>query len=287
MGRHVIARCVTAGAFIVLLAGTFAASRAGAQGAAPGPSLVERGKYLATIGICESCHTPKDAQENGLPGKALSGGHRVGGILASNITPDRETGIGAWSDQQIIDAIRNGKRPNGEPVRPPMGVFFYRGLSDGDVRAIVAYLRSVPAVSNAVARLDGRGPPPSFDPVQNVSAPDPKDKLALGKYLAENVAHCFQCHTPRKDGGALDLARMGAGGNAYPARGGGQAIAPNITPTRLASWTDEQIKTAITNGVRPDGGQLAPVMDFELYSKFTPDDLDALVAFVRSVPAVN
>ncbi len=258
----------------------------GASALAQDASLVERGRYLATIGICDSCHTPQDAQGAPLKGMELAGGHRVGGLLSSNITPDEETGIGAWTDQQIIDAIRNGKRPNGETVRPPMGVFFYRNISDADMAAIVAYLRSVPAVRNRVERLESRVPATALAPVQTVSAPDRSDKRDYGKYIGETIAHCYQCHTPRKDG-LPDAARWGAGGNAYTARGGGQVTAPNITQTNLASWTDEQVKQAITKGVRPDGSTLAAVMDFDRYARFSAGDLDALVAYMRTVPAAN
>lgn len=248
--------------------------------------LVERGRYLAAIGICESCHTPKDAQGVSLDGRAFAGGHRVGGILGSNITPDRETGIGAWSDQQIIDAIRNGKRPNGETVRPPMGVFFYRSISDDDALALVAYLRTLQPISNEVKRVEGRGPAPVFAPVHDVPAPNRQDRLAYGRYLGETVAHCYQCHTPRKDG-MPDLSRAGAGGNTYTARGGGQVTASNITEATLSTWTDDEIKSAITKGLRPDGSTLAAVMDFDLYSQFSPDDLGALVAYMRSVPVTK
>jgi len=276
MSPFVLGRAVIAGAFV------FMACSALAQDAAE----VERGRYLAAIGICDSCHTPQDAQGSSLNGMELAGGHRVGGILASNITPDMDTGIGAWTDQQIVDAIRNGKRPNGETVRPPMGVFFYRNMSDQDVAAIVAYLRSIPAMRNRVERIESRSPAPTLAPVQSVSAPDRNDRLAYGKYLGETIAHCYQCHTPRQNG-LPDLTKLGAGGNAYTARGGGQVTAPNITQANLAAWTDDQVKAAITKGVRPDGSKLAAVMDFDSYERFSAGDLDALVAYMRSVPAVQ
>ena len=256
---------------------------AGAAAFAQEALSIDRGQYLVTIGICGSCHTPKDAQGNSIPSQFLGGGHRVGGIFASNITPDKDTGLGAWTDAQIVEAIRNGRRPDGEPVRPPMGVHFYRGLSDADVQAVVAYLRTVKPVRNLVERVESRGPSPTFDPVANVSAPSRSDKLAWGQYVGETIAHCFQCHTPRK-GGLPDRSRLGAGGNSYTARGGGQVAASNITPAHIGTWTDDQLKDAITKGVRPDGGQLAPVMDFEMYAQLTPYDLDALVAYIRSLP---
>jgi mono/diheme cytochrome c family protein len=110
-------------------------------------SAVERGQYLVTIGICGSCHTQVDAGGKRIASRYLAGGAKVGGLNTPNLTSDRETGLGNWTDEQIIEAIRNGRRPDGSPVRPPMGVFFYRDLSDTDVRAIVAYLRTLPAVN--------------------------------------------------------------------------------------------------------------------------------------------
>jgi len=244
------------------------------------------GEYLVTIGICASCHSPKDAEGKIVPGKHLSGGQRVGGLLASNLTSDIETGLGAWTDEQIIASIRNGIRPDGAPVRPPMGTFFYRDLSDVDVKAIVAYLRTVPAIKNPVERIGAQRSATSLDPVSAVAEIDPTNKLARGRYLAVTVSHCFQCHTPRING-LPDLKRLGAGGNTYTARGGGTVVASNITPAQLGSWSDDQIKAAITKGVRPDGGQLVGVMDFSMYARMDPEDLSALVAYLRSLPPME
>jgi mono/diheme cytochrome c family protein len=239
---------------------------------------VARGKYLVTIGICGGCHTPN-----------LAGGRRTGGLLSANITPDKETGIGAWSDEQIIEALRNGKRPDGSDVRPPMGVFFYRNISDSDARAIVAYLRQVPPVRTTFERAPVSAPPPAYGPkVTSVADTPHSDKIAYGKYLAVTVAHCMQCHTPRANG-LPDLTREGAGGNTYGAPGGGSVVSANLTPGNpngIAGWTDAQVKQVITKGVRPNGGQLVPVMDFEFYDQMTPEDLDALVAYLRTLKPV-
>jgi mono/diheme cytochrome c family protein len=249
-------------------------------------SAVDRGRYLMAIGICESCHTPKDAEGKSDKERYLAGGHRVGGLLSSNLTSDSETGLGSWTDEQIIASIRNGVRPDGGPVRPPMGTYFYRNLSDADVKAIVAFLRTAPAIKNPVERLAARGPAPKFEPVQNVLDPDRGDMLVYGRYLAETIGHCFQCHTPRING-QPDQARLGAGGNTYTARGGGTIMAPNITPTRLGSWSDDQIKSAITKGVRADGGQMASVMDYDLYARMTESDLSAMIAYLRKIPPIS
>lgn len=269
-------------AHIAVLSAITVAASGGGAGA---QSLVERGRYLVAIGICESCHTPRDKEGLPVPGMSLAGGtpSRTGGT-SSNITPDPDTGIGRWSDQQIIDAMRNGKRPDGSMVGPPMPIPFYKSMSDSDARAIVAYLRTVPPVRNPVARkaLD-----PKYGPdVGTVADVATSDKLAYGEYLATVVAHCMPCHSPRV-GGRIEPARAGAGGNRYGVPGtGGTVVSPNLTPANadgIASWTDAQIKTAITTGVRPNGSRIAGAMETSGYRSMTAGDLDAIVAFLRTL----
>lgn len=247
--------------------------------AVPAEDAVARGKYLATIGICASCHMPN-----------FAGGRRTGGNLSANLTPDKETGLGAWNDDEIVEAIRNGKRPDGGPVRPSMGVFWYHDLSDTDVRAIVAFLRQLPPVRVTFSRLPVTAPPPVLRPAVTSVADVPRsDKVAYGGYIVGAVSHCLQCHTPRAKNGQPDFTRLGAGGNKLNVPGGGTAIAPNLTPGNpngIVGWTDAQVKDAITKGVRPDGGKMVPVMDFEFYEHMTAEDLDAVVAFLRSLKPV-
>jgi mono/diheme cytochrome c family protein len=249
-----------------------------ASGPARADDAVERGKYLVTIGICQGCHLSN-----------LAGGRRTGGNISANITSDRETGIGAWTDEQIIEAIRNGKRPDGSRVRPSMGVFWYNELSDTDIRAIVVYLRTVPPVRLKHERSAEAGRLPALrPPVKSVPDVPPTDKVAYGNYLFSAVAHCMNCHTPRGES-QPDLTKPGGGGNTYNVPGGGVAIAANLTPGNpygIAKWTDDQVKQAITHGIRPDGSKLIPVMDFELYEHMTPEDLDAIVAYLRSLKPV-
>jgi mono/diheme cytochrome c family protein len=265
-----IGRSILMGLVAVL---ALASGSASAQDAA-----VERGKYLVTVGICQGCHMQN-----------LAGGRRTGGNISANITPDRETGIGAWTDEQVIEAIRNGKRPDGSRVRPSMGVYWYHDLSDTDVRAIVAYLRIVPPVRAQHERSPEAGALPVLRPrIDRVADVPPSDKVAYGHYLVTAVAHCMVCHTPRGQG-EPDLSRIGAGGNTNNVRGGGVAISANLTPgnpSGIAKWTDDQVKQAITKGVRPDGSKLIPVMDFELYQHFTSEDLDAIVVYLRSLKPV-
>ncbi len=253
--------------------------------------LLERGRYLVQgVVACGNCHTPQG------PNGPLAGQELAGGLVfeeppftavASNLTPDKATGIGAWTDAQIITAIREGKRPDGSLIGPPMPIGLYRGLSDRDVKAIVAYLRSVPAVKNAVAKSVYRMPlPPSYGPpVGRVAAVSSTDKLAYGRYLAGPLGHCVECHSTPGPQGVPDLAnKLGAGGMTFNGPWG-QSVASNITPTTLGKWSDDDIKKVIATGVRPDGSRLKPPMGTSYYARMSAADLAALVAYLRSLPA--
>jgi len=209
---------------------------------------------------------------------------------APDITPDPDTGIGKWTDAQIITAIRDGKRPDGRTLGPPMPFFFYRGISDDDAAAIVAYIRTVKPIHHAVGPSEYTAPLPASygPPVEHVTAPPKTDKVAYGGYLAGPIAHCMDCHTPFASPGKLDLSRLGAGGRELHMPGSDTAhvISRNITPDPdqgIGKWSDADIKRAITQGIRPDGTKLVRTMAFDWYAKIAPADLDALVAYLRSL----
>jgi len=130
-------------------------SQAQAQQAFQDPTVLERGRYLVeTAAFCGLCHTTRGVEGRLLPGMELAGGRilaeRGFRAVAPNITPNPETGIGRWSDAGIAAAIRNGQRPDSSLIGPPMPVEFYRGISDRDLGAMVAYLRTVPPVRHAM-----------------------------------------------------------------------------------------------------------------------------------------
>lgn len=253
----------------------------------------ERGAYLVnSIVACGNCHTPKNPDWNEPPGRQLAGGTVIEAppftAVAPNITQDPETGIGAWSDFRIALAIREGTRPDGSIIGPPMPIEFYAKISDRDVEAIVAYLRTVRPVGNRTAKSVYRIPlPKSWGNAAGDPDPPPADdKVAYGAYLAGPLGHCMECHTPmRADGGRRDMARIGAGGPPVPGPLGDVAP-PNITPdkgTGIGRWTDGEIKRAITQGVSRDGRKLAPPMAFAYYARMSIRDLDAVVAYLRSL----
>jgi mono/diheme cytochrome c family protein len=256
---------------------------------------VERGKYLVEgIVGCGNCHTPQGP--NGpMPGKALAGGlefEHPGFFKAysTNITPDPETGIGKWTDAQLKIAIREGRRPDGTLIRPPMPFGLYRNMSDADLDAVVAYLRTVPAVKNTTPASSYAIPLPSAygPPIDKpIVAPPRSDKVAYGAYLAGPLGHCLECHTPPAANGQAQYATLlGAGGRQFPGPWG-LSVAKNITSDPeegLGKWTDAEIERAIRKGVDRQGQPLKPPMGFAYYDTISAEDMAALIAYLRSLP---
>lgn len=219
---------------LVAIVGAILGGTAGAQGTDRlGTDLVARGRYVVeTIGACGNCHTPKGPTGD-LPGRHLAGGAVFDEppfrAVAPNITPDPETGIGRWTDAQIALAIREGRRPDGSIIGPPMPIELYRGLSDRDLAAIVAYLRTVPPVSNPLPRSEYRIPlPPSYGPPVTVvadppdEAPSPADATSPAPWaIARNA-------TP-------PWWRAGRATGPGPARAASPSTAPGAPPSRGTS----------------------------------------------------
>jgi mono/diheme cytochrome c family protein len=207
---------------------------AGAAAATDAASLA-RGKYLVEgVVACGNCHIARGAKGEPLFDKGLSGGMAFDdpafNAVASNITPDMETGIGKWTDAQLAKAIREGIRPDKSVIGPPMPIAFYRHFSDSDLAAIIAYLRAQPPVKNPVAksRYNIALPPAYGPPITSVKSTPASNKRAYGEYLA-NIGHCMECHTPRDDKGMLQLDKLGAGGQKIPGPWG-ESVSRNLTP---------------------------------------------------------
>jgi mono/diheme cytochrome c family protein len=269
----------------VLVMGVVAA----AAGQAAAETLLERGTYLMnSIVNCGNCHTPQN--ENGpIPGMELAGGlvieEEAFTVVSQNITP-HETGIGGWTDEELETAIREGIRPDGSLIGPPMPFEVYRGLSDTDVAAIIAYLRQVEPVENETPpnAYDIPLPPAYGPPVDSVPDVDRGDPVAYGEYLAGPAGHCIVCHSgPGPHGGPDIVNALGAGGFSFHGPWG-ISVASNLTPTGIGHYSDEELKTIITTGVRPDGSHLLPPMPVAGYANMTDEDVDAIIAYLRSLP---
>jgi mono/diheme cytochrome c family protein len=259
-------------------------------------SPIERGAYLVNaVMTCHNCHTP---MTSGGPdfSRALSGGPQVFDepsftVRGANITPDLETGIGKWTDADIKRAMRKGVRPNGVALAPIMPTGFYEILTERDLDAIVAYLRSAKPVKNEVAgpvyktAIERHVYPGGEKPMPEGDMSDP---VKRGFYLA-TIAHCMECHTPVV-GGRHDYAKSaGKGGSEFKGPWG-VSTARNISSHKekgIGAWSDDEIKRAITQGLHRDGSKLKPPMGFAYYAQMTQQDLSALVAWLRTVPPVE
>ena len=251
----------------------------------------ERGEYLVRGPMgCGNCHTPQGPDGPDMA-KELAGGQLVIDdemmkAYTANITPGGA--IAGWSDAELARAIREGIRPDGSLIGPPMPFPLYRKLSDTDVTAIVAFLRTLPPVENQPPKSQYNIPlPPAYGPPVGHVADTPRGPtVEYGAYIAGPVAHCLECHTPMgPDGRFLYDTALGQGGFEFPGPWG-LSVSANITSSEdgLAGYTDAQLATMITEGVRPDGRHMLPPMPYPYLAKMTPDDLAALILYLRTIP---
>lgn len=261
--------------------------------ATAGTSL-ERGAYLVeAVMACDNCHTPRGP--NGLDmERRFSGGSEVWDtpafrVQGSNITPDRDTGIGGWSDDDIKRMLTQGVRPDGVRVAPQMPYHSYRVLTPGDLDSVVRYIRTIKPVRNAmpppVYRTAAYAGPPPGPAVDTDSVPS--DPVARGSYLA-SLAYCMACHSRRPDG-VVDVKNW-AGKGGFEMKGHfGSVIVSNITSHRekgIGALTDAQLRRALTEGVGHDGRRFSlPMARQAYYSRMTEQDLNAIIAWMRTIPA--
>ena len=178
----------------ILAIGIGATAFARPAAAADHEALLKRGAYLINGPVaCANCHTPRAPDFSFLPGMDFAGGFRIVDpafdVYTANITQDKETGIGAWTDAQIITAIREGKTREGKINFPPMPVPTYNNMSDDDVKAIVAYLRTVKPVHHEVPESKYNVPQQAMPPAKGLPAPSAANKVASGRYIVTALAH--------------------------------------------------------------------------------------------------
>jgi mono/diheme cytochrome c family protein len=262
------------------------------SGPARAQTAIERGGYLVnTVMTCQNCHTPKgpggDVTEKAFSG-GLSWDEPPFKVSASNITQDKETGIGNWTPAQLKSFLMTGIRPNGVPVAPLMPTGFYRILTPGDLDAIVAYLRTIKPIRNEVPSPEYRVPMrqmhvPGVDKPENPASLG--NQVRRGFYLA-TIAHCMECHTPMDKGERLFSSRLGTGGMEFPGPWG-KSVSRNITSDKdagIGAWSNAEIKRAITQGISRDGSKLKPPMGYGYYARMTDADVDAIIAWLRTLP---
>jgi mono/diheme cytochrome c family protein len=256
--------------------------------------VVKRGEYLARAADCEACHTAPG-------GPSYAGGLAIelpfGTLYSTNITADKETGIGNYTDQDFLNAVHRGIRKDGTRLYPAMPYPSYTYMTDDDALAIKAYLFSLPPVQ-AANRADtlsfpynqrwAMGPWSLVFNADSRFAPNTSQTAQWnrGAYLAEALAHCGECHTPRNLAFALDNRKkfggaLTAGWRAY-----------NITPdkaTGIGAWSDDEVFAYLAQGHAVGRGTASGPMGEAVdasFSHMAPEDIHALVAYLRSVPPI-
>jgi len=264
------------------------------------PQRLERGRYLAngTSG-CIYCHSEHDLlkRDEPIPASQRGAGQVLpylglpGRIVASNITPDPQTGAGSWTDDQLARAIREGIGHDGRTLFPIMPYARFHSMSDEDLASIVVYLRSLPPVRHElpateiifpVKYLIRNAPEPLQSPV---ASPDTSDRMAYGKYLT-TITGCEDCHTPYHNG--QKVPGMDFAGGFLLQVTGETAAAANLTPHASGiDYYDESLFLQAMHTGTVRARKLSPLMPFALYGNMTDDDLKAIFTYLRTLKPVK
>ena len=256
-------------------------------------SSVQNGQYVAKAAGCAGCHS--DTKAGAVPfagGRALA--TPFGTFYGPNLTPDKTTGLGNWSEANFQRAVRLGERPDGAHYFPAFPYPSFAGMSDTDVRDLWAYLRSLAPTNNPNRAHELRFPFGwrflvtfwkwmYFTPGPFIPAPQASAVVNRGAYLVGVLGHCGECHTPRNLLGGLKTDSLFAGAKIAEGR------VPNLTPTRLKKWSDAGLKEYLLTGQTPGGDIAAEPMSEVITnttSQLTADDLMATIAYLRSVRAL-
>jgi mono/diheme cytochrome c family protein len=254
------------------------------------------GREMFFAGGCASCHAVPKQQDTTRLGGGLALGSPFGTFYVPNISPDRQDGIGGWSEIQFVAAMTQGVSPAGEHLFPAFPYTSYRNMRPGDLRDLFAFLKTLPPVAGRAREHDLRFP---FNIRRAVGiwkllflnaetfVPDPSRSAQWnrGAYLVNGPGHCAECHSPRNAFGAV-IARLRFTGGPSPDGHGG---VPNITQYKLKSWTEQDIAETLNDGMTPDAGLVGGRMIEVVFNmaKLTAADRMAIAAYIKSLPAVE
>lgn len=279
-----------------------------AQGKAPGPTKAAnpsaqlvRGRYLVeNVTPCFACHSTINGKGDlrPLPGRKGAGDFFTDEtapfrIIASNITPDRETGAGSWTDAQFARAIREGIGHDGRRLFPVMPYLFFRRISDQDLAAVIAYLRSLPPVKNPLPKTPVPDPfkamlPPPMPVKGPVPPPEMSNPIRRGEYLV-SFALCIECHTPLSEKGEPMMNLALAGGRLLKGPWG-SAHSANLTPdaSGIPHYDEKQFIQMMRTGKAAGAGRkLNPIMLTSYFRGMTDDDLKAIFAYLKTLKPVS
>jgi len=261
------------------------------------PKSQTEGEYLVeSVAICFECHSERDYSKPGWPippgrkgsGRILRGEGTPDPIVAPNISPDKESGIGAWSDEEIKRAIIAGIGREGRRLHPEMPYLYFNLLSAPALDAIVKYLRSIPPVHSALPKMPNYVPGPNPPRVQmdSIQLTAHSGAIKRGQYLVR-LAGCETCHTPRDSAGFIKGMDF-AGGSVFRHAGGEADAASNLTPdpTGIGSYTEQQFIQIIRTG-RSGRRAINSAMPWLFYRQMTDSDLRAIFAYLKALPPIS
>ena len=263
--------------------------------------LVTQGQYLFAIAGGCACHTvPKETHHTG--GRAFP--IPLGEVFSTNITSDKETGLGNWSDQQINDSLRAGIRRDGSRLLPVMPYEAYSGMAQQDLKALISYMRTFKPVKKATPELKTWLPlvrqaavplyVKTFAQFSNSPAQAPSGGVERGRYLVNHVAICGDCHTPRNSLGVPNRSLYLAGASAKNGPLGEEV--PNITPdkeTGIGDWKREDIAELLIAGIKPDFDNVQGLMHEVIqgtsygYKDMKREDALAIADYLKSIPPIK
>lgn len=260
-------------------------------------NTLERGEYLLHAGGCTTCHT--EDVDGAVP---LAGGRAMespfGTFYSPNITPDPDSGIGNWSDEDFVNALWDGESPDGDHYFPAFPYTAYTGVSRADLLAIKTYLFSLDPVQRDNREHDlawymssrlaaGAWKKLNFAAIRFVPEPNQSESWNRGAYLVRHLGHCGECHTPRSKTGVLQQDREMAGSVL------GEEAIPNITPDRvdgIGRWSVSDIEYFLDIGMLPDGDFAGSSMGSVIEdntSNLTRDDRLAIAEYLKALPPVR
>lgn len=260
--------------------------------------LIKKGEYVTRAAGCFSCHT--DTKNSG---KEFAGGRALptpfGIFYSPNITADLDTGIGRWSDDDFLAAVKSGLRPDGSHLFPVFPYTSYTLMTDQDVLAIKAYLLSLPPIKQHNKEHTVSAPfnwrwtvgfwkMLFFDEDEFTPDTAQNTEWNRGAYLVTGLAHCGECHTQRNAAGAIDKSMWMAGTQDGPE---GDA-APNITPAHSTGigWSLDQLSFFLKSGTKPDWERADGLMWEAVsdgYKHLTDEDLRAMAVYINSLPPIE
>jgi hypothetical protein len=264
-------------------------------GQRPGISQLEHGRYLVeAVAICFECHSERDFSRPGWPipagrkgsGRILYGEGTKDQLVAPNISPDPMTGIGEWTNGEIIRAVKDGIGRDGHRLNPEMPYLYFSRMSEEDLKSVVEYLRSIPPVKNRLPKNPRYVEPASPPKVAMDSLKFIKSKeVERGEFLVR-LGGCETCHTPADSSGYLPHMEF-AGGSVF-SHDKESAASSNLTPdpSGLAYYTKKTFVDTLRTG-RVGARPLFSAMPWLFYRELSTEDLEAIFAYLRAIPPVS